>query len=72
MTPISHPTSALENYTQDYSDLFKDKRLFTGFQAIITGTLGSGSTRLSCIARAAPQTGLAPRSARRLELHNKD
>ena len=74
MTQISHPGSALENYTQDYSDLFKDKRLFTGFQAIITGILGIGTTRLSRIARAAPQTGLALHSERRFRrmMHNQN
>jgi Transposase DDE domain len=74
MTQISHPTSALENYTQDYSDLFKDQRLFTGFQAIITGILGSGSTRIAQIAKSAPQTGTSPHSEQRLRrlIHNKN
>ena len=74
MTQISHPTSALENYTQDYSDLFKDKRLFTGFQATITGILGSGTTRIAQIAKSAPQTGTSPHSEQRLRrlIHNKN
>ena len=55
MTPILHPESALENYTRDYADLFKDQRLFTGFQATITGILGSGTTRIAQIAKSAPQ-----------------
>jgi hypothetical protein len=54
MTQFSHPTSALENYTQDHSDLFKDKRLFTSFQAIITGILGGGTTRIACKVKRNP------------------
>ena len=65
MTPSSEPLSALEHYSLGYQDLFHDRRLFKGFQAILSGILSSGSTRVRQIARAAPQTGCTPHSERR-------
>lgn len=65
---------AFTAFTDRYADLFHDKRLHKGFQACITGILASGTTRLSRIARAAPQTGLAPHSERRFRrmMHNQN
>jgi hypothetical protein len=65
---------AFITFTDQYADLFHDKRLHKGFQACITGILASGTTRLSRIARAAPQTGLAPHSERRFRrmMHNQN
>jgi len=65
MTTSSEPLSALEQYSLGYQDLFRDRRLFTGFQATLSGILSSGSTRVRQIARAAPQTGCTPHSERR-------
>ncbi len=74
MTHFNEPLSALESFTSEYRDLFKDKRLFKGFQATITGILASGTTRVRQIARAAPQTGCTPHSERRIRrlIHNQN
>lgn len=56
----------LDTFCQGYRDLFRDARLFDGFTATLTGILASGSTRLSQIARAAPQTAPTPHAERRL------
>ena len=74
MTQKNHPESALKSFTQDYSDLFHDHRLFTAFQATITGIIASQSTRITQIAKSAPQTGLVPHSEKRIRrlIHNKN
>jgi hypothetical protein len=74
MTRFSEPLTALESFTSDYRDLFKDARLYKGFQATITGILASGTTRVRQIARAAPQTGCTPHSERRIRrlIHNQN
>lgn len=60
--------------TEPYRDLFGDARLFKGFQAAVTGILGSGSTQLRQIARAAPATAAVPHAERRLRrlVHGKN
>ena len=72
MTLFHAPLTAIESFTADYRDLFKDARLYKGFQATITGILGSGTTRIRQIARAAPQTGCVAHSERRIRrlVHN--
>ena len=55
-TNYAAPLTALSDFTSQYHDLFQDKRLRTGFDAAIAGILGSGSTKIRQIARAAPQT----------------
>ena len=74
MTQKNHPESALKSFTQDYSDLFHDHRLFTAFQATITGIIASQSTRITQIAKSAPQTGTVPHSEKRIRrlIHNKN
>lgn len=74
MTTFSDPLTALESFTANYRDLFKDTRLYKGFQATITGILASGTTRIRQIARAAPQTGIMPHSERRIRrlIHNQN
>ena len=66
MTLLTEPLTAIESFTAHYRDLFKDARLYKGFQATITGILGSGTTRIRQIARAAPQTGVIAHSERRI------
>jgi hypothetical protein len=39
VTTFSEPLIALESFTANYRDLFKDARLYKGFQATITGIL---------------------------------
>jgi hypothetical protein len=74
VTTFSEPLTALESFTANYRDLFKDARLYKGFQATITGILASGTTRIRQIARAAPQTGIVPHSERRIRrlIHNQN
>jgi hypothetical protein len=38
VTTFSEPLTALESFTANYRDLFKDARLYKGFQATITGS----------------------------------
>ena len=64
-TNYAAPLTALSDFTSQYHDLFNDKRLRTGFDAAIAGILGSGSTKIRQIARAAPQTCWVPHSERR-------
>lgn len=74
MTLFHEPLTAIESFTADYRDLFKDARLYKGFQATITGILASGTTRIRQIARAAPQTGCVAHSERRIRrlVHNQN
>lgn len=74
MPLFTEPLRAIESFTADYRDLFKDARLYKGFQATITGILASGTTRIRQIARAAPQTGVVAHSERRIRrlVHNQN
>lgn len=56
----------LGEYVQPYRSLFRDRRLFQGFQAAVAGILASGSTRLRQMARLAPGMGASPHAERRL------
>lgn len=56
----------LSDFVQPYRTLFRDRRLFTAFQAALSGILASGTTRLAQMARVAPGTGACPQAERRL------
>lgn len=60
------PLEKLDEYTKQYHDLFKDARLRKGFDSAIIGILGSGSTKVSQIARLAPQTSQTKYSEKRI------
>ncbi|WP_309572510.1 transposase [Deinococcus sp.] len=56
----------LSDFVQPYRALFRDRRLFTAFQAALSGILASGTTCLAQMARVAPGTGAYPQAERRL------
>lgn len=60
------PLEKLGEYTKQYHDLFKDARLRKGFDSAITGIIGTGSTKVSQIARLAPQTSQTKYSEKRI------
>lgn len=67
MTPsATMNVGGLSDFVQPYRSLFRDRRLFTAFEAAIAGILSSGSTRLAQMARVAPGTGASPHAERRL------
>lgn len=67
MTPSATVNvGGLSDFVQPYRSLFRDRRLFTAFEAAVGGILASGSTRLSQMARLAPGTGASPHAERRL------
>ena len=57
---------SLSDVVQPYRPLFRDRRLFTAFQAALGGILSSGTTRVAQMARLAPGTGANPQAERRL------
>lgn len=63
---LTTPLETITNFTKSYHDLFKDQRLRKGFDATITGILSSGTTKVSQIARAAPQTTHVPHAEKRV------
>jgi Transposase DDE domain len=63
---LTAPLETITNFTKSYHDLFKDQRLRKGFDATITGILSSGTTKVSQIARAAPQTAHVPYAEKRV------
>ena len=67
MTPSATvDVGGLSDFVQPYRTLFRDRRLFTAFEAAVGGILASGSTRLAQMARVAPGTGASPHAERRL------
>ena len=62
------PLEKLGEYTKQYHDLFKDACLRKGFDSAITGIIESGSTKVSQIARLAPQTSQTKYSEKRTKL----
>lgn len=67
MTPSAIlPVGSLSDFVQPYRTLFRDERLFTAFQAALSGILASGTTRVAQMARVAPGTGACPQAERRL------
>jgi Transposase DDE domain len=63
---LTAPLETITNFTKSYHDLFKDQRLRKGFDATITGILSSGTTKVSQIARTAPQTAHVPHAEKRI------
>jgi Transposase DDE domain len=63
---LTAPLETISNFTKSYHDLFKDQRLRKAFDATITGILSSGTTKVSQIARAAPQTAHVPHAEKRV------
>jgi ubiquinone/menaquinone biosynthesis C-methylase UbiE len=58
VTLFNEPLTAIEAFTIDYRDLFKDARLYKRFQATITDILASGTTRIGrTLARAVHAMG---------------
>ena len=66
ISPPAFAASDLETFVTPYKRLFRDKRLFEGFQACIWGIIGSGSCQVSRVASHNPITGNVPHSERRL------
>lgn len=64
--PATVEVGGLGEFVQPYRNLFRDRRLFQGFQAALAGILCSGSTRLRQMARVSPSMGLIPHAERRL------
>jgi len=65
-SPPAFEATDLVTFVSPYKKLFRDKRLFEGFQACIWGIIGSGSCRVSQIASHNPITGNVPHGERRL------
>lgn len=67
MTPTGTANlQCLNAYVQPYRHLFRDRRLFQGFQDALAGILASGTTCLRQMARVAPGSGMTPHGERRL------
>lgn len=64
--PATGEVAGLSAFVQPYRDLFRDRRLFQGFQGAVAGILSSGSTRVRQIARVTPDLGVTPHAERRL------
>jgi hypothetical protein len=56
----------LQAFTEPYRPLFKDQRLYEGFQATLWGILASGSCCVNRIASASPLTGTTAHAERRI------
>ena len=66
LSPPAFAASDLKTFVSPYKRLFRDKRLFEGFQACIWGIIGSGSCRVSQMAAHNPITAHVPHGERRL------
>ena len=64
--PATVEVGGLGEFVQPYRTLFRDRRLFQGFEGAVAGILASGTTRLRQMARATPSLGVAPHAERRL------
>jgi hypothetical protein len=65
-TPPAFEATALRDFVAPYKQLCGDKRIFQSFQACIWGIIGSGSCKVSQIARHNPITGSVNHGERRL------
>lgn len=63
---VTVDVGGLSEFIQPYRTLFRDRRLFQGFEGAVAGILASGTTRLRQMARATPNLGVAPHAERRL------
>lgn len=64
--PATEALGGLSEFVQPYRPLFRDRRLFQGFESAVAGILASGTTRLRQMARVTPGTGVTPHAERRL------
>ena len=58
--------SELSRFSQGYQSLFKDRRLYEGFQGCLWGIISSGSCKVSKTAASNPVTGDVIYGERRL------